>query len=432
MIIYISSDKGNILQKSNWVIKRYDRWKCDIRKFIKEEYVNISNSNCEMIVVDVYAMERAEEVLRLKEAFRKSIIAMLIPDDYRGTYPEGVDIIIKDKKTDEKLTKLLNPESVEQNDVIKVGVWSNNDVLSLQFAISLLSFFYNKADNVCLVEISDEFILGKNLKQYKLKDKEGIKYRKIPIVHNAMPEYCRLGIFTFIKKGSKRFFNKCDVPIEVVSKECIKVGNRYYDVCYSSRSYYKRNNTVFGKIFEKYITEQKGRKKEKVFQIIKKQGRKIFFAASIVIAIFIFSIVLHAMKSGRSNTYVNETTLERATQEVTVTEKVIVLEETTSAGETTMPEKTTIQEVTNVENATENKKNKTIKKIPETQSVIPKQPKIKKNNKLKEKVTKKAVNNPPSNQSNTKQKSKEKIVGDSSNREKIENYDANPNKEKIE
>lgn len=418
MIIYISSDKGNILQKSNWVIKRYDRWKCDIRKFIKEEYVNISNSNCEMIVVDVYAMERAEEILHLKEAFRKSIIVMLIPDDYRGTYPEGVDIIIKDKKTDEKLIKLLNPESVEQNDVIKVGVWSSNDELSLQFAISLLSFFYNKADNICLVEISDEFILGKNLKKYKLRDKEGIKYKGIPIVHNAMTEYCRLGVFTFIKKGSKRFFNKCDVPIEVVSKECIKVGNKYYDVCYSSRSYYKRNNTVFSKIFEGYITEQKRRKKKKVFQIIKEQRRIIFFSASIIIAVFFLFMMLFATNS-KKKVDVHDTTTDKSIKKESVSEEVTTIAETTTS-KRIVPEITTAK--TKVSKEKTKKTETTVKKIPETQYVVVPQPSYRK---PEEKITEKVTNN----QTKNKKQEKEKIESNNPNREKIE--DANSNKEKI-
>ena len=97
MVIYISSDKGSILERSSLVIKRYDRWKCDIQKFIKEEYVNISSTDCEMIVIDVDAVEKAEEILHFKNAFKKSVIVMLIPEDYRGIYPEGIDIIIKDE-----------------------------------------------------------------------------------------------------------------------------------------------------------------------------------------------------------------------------------------------------------------------------------------------------------------------------------------------
>lgn len=141
MVIYISSDKGSILERSSLVIKRYDRWKCDIQKFIKEEYVNISNTDCEMIVIDVDAVEKAEEILHFKNAFKKSVIAMLIPENYRGIYPEGIDIIIKDENTDEKLLKLLNPKNPERSDITKIGIWSDNDELSIQFAISLLSFF---------------------------------------------------------------------------------------------------------------------------------------------------------------------------------------------------------------------------------------------------------------------------------------------------
>lgn len=420
MIIYISSDKGRILAKSNHVIKRYDRWKCNIRKFIKEEYVNIANSDCEMIIVDVYAMERVEEILHLKDAFRKSIIVMLIPGDYRGTYPEGIDIIIKDERTDEKLLELLNPQNVKKSEITKVGIWSDDDKLSLQFAISLLSFFYKKIDDVCLVEISDEFILGKNLKQYKLKDKEGIKYKNIPIVNNAIAEHCKTGIFTFIKKDSKRLFNLCDIPIEVISKERIKVGNKSYSVSYSSRSCFKRNNAVFNKIFQAYVTKQKSSKIEKGIQIIKEQ-RRIFFPASIIILAFFFSIVLFAIISGKDKGHVKETVPEPVTKKEAVTEKAVVSEEMTTvevATKETRTQKVTIEETTKGNKKTRKKDNV----IPESEYTVPEESTISHTPEIK--ITEKVIES----SSESKKQSNEKIEG--GNREKIK--DINPNQEKIE
>lgn len=428
MVIYLSSEKGNILEESSLAVKRYDKWKCDIQKFIKEEYVNISNADCEMIVVDVYAVEKAEEILHLKNAFRKSVIVMLIPGDYRGTYPEGIDIIIKDENTDERLLKLINPKNTAEGDITKIGIWSDNDKLSIQFAVSLLSFFYKKIDDICLVEISDEFILGNNLKQYKLKDKEGIKYKDIPIVHNAMPDNCRIGVFTFIKRDSKRLFDMCDIPIEVISEKRIKVGNKSYNVSYSSRNYFKRNNTVFYKIFQEFMTKQKSRRIETGLQIIKEQRRKIFFAASIILAILILTIVLRMMISGRNKSYVQETTsnvFEIVTEKESVSEEITTaLLETTSnvmPSEITVTKKTIDQEKTTKWNK---KKRKKAKKIPETQSVVPKQQQT--YYKSKEKVTEKETIN------QSQKILKEKIEVNGSSKEKIENYDEISNKEKVE
>ncbi len=427
MVIYLSSEKGNILEESSLVVKRYDKWKCDIQKFIKEEYVNISNADCEMIVVDVYAVEKAEEILYLKNAFRKSVIVMLIPEDYRGTYPEGIDIIIKDENTDERLLKLINPKNTAEGDITKIGIWSDNDKLSIQFAVSLLSFFYKKIDDICLVEISDEFILGNNLKQYKLKDKEGIKYKDIPIVHNAMPDNCRIGVFTFIKRDSKRLFDMCDIPIEVISEKRIKVGNKSYNVSYSSRNYFKRNNTVFYKIFQEFMTKQKSRRIENGLQIIKEQRRKIFFAASIILAILILTIALRIMISGSNKSYVQETTsnvLETVTKESVSNEMTTALLETTSRvmpSEITVTEKMTEQKETAKRNK---KKREKVKKIPEIQSVVPKQQQT--DYKAKEKVTEKVTVN------QSQKMPKEKIEVNGSSKEKIENYGEKSNKEKVE
>jgi hypothetical protein len=413
MVIYISSDKGSILERSSLVIKRYDRWKCDIQKFIKEEYVNISSTDCEMIVIDVDAVEKAEEILHFKNAFKKSVIVMLIPEDYRGIYPEGIDIIIKDESIDKKLLKLLNPKNPEQSDITKIGIWSDNDELSIQFAISLLSFFYKKIDDICLVEISDKFILEKNLKQYKLTDKEGVKYKNIPIVHNAMIDNCRIGVFTFIKSDSKRLFDMCDIPIEVISDRRIKVVNKSYNVFHSSRNYFKKNNAVFNKIFQGYLTKQKS-SKINLLQTIKEQRRKILFAASIILIILITSIVLLTTLR-RDKSYIQETT----------SKKVIILETTTESKITT-PQETTAQEITVQETVKSKKKNPKEINNGETQSVVSKQ--METYYKPKERIIEKITIKQTESKKPYKKQPKEKIEGNSSTREKIENYDA----EKVE
>lgn len=417
MVIYISSDKGSILEKSSLVIKRYDRWKCNIQKFIKEEYVNISSTDCEMIVIDVDAVEKAEEILHFKNAFKKSVIVMLIPEDYRGIYPEGIDIIIKDENTDEKLLKLLNPKNPEQSDITKIGIWSDNDELSIQFAISLLSFFHKKIDDICLVEISDEFILEKNLKQYKLTDKEGVKYKNIPIVHNAMIDNCRIGVFTFIKRDSKRLFDMCDIPIEVISDRRIKVVNKSYNVFYSSRNYFKKNNAVFNKIFQGYMIRQERSSKINLLQRIKEQQRKIIFAALIVLITLIAVIVLLTI-SGRDKSYVQETTSKR-----------VIIPETTTEPKITTPQETTAQEIT-VEKTVKSKKKKT-KEVNngETQHVVSKQ--VETYYKPKERITEKITIKQTESKKPYKKQPKEKIEGNSSTGEKIENYD-DSNKEKVE
>lgn len=415
MVIYISSDKGSILEKSNLVIKRYDKWKCDIEKFIKEEYVNISSADCKMIIIDVDAVEKPEEILQLKNAFRKSVIVMLIPDDYRGAYPEGIDVIIKDENTDDRLLKLLNPKNVAESKIAKIGIWSDNDELSIQFAISLLSFFHNKIDDICLVEISDEFILEKKLKQYKLKDKEGIKYKSIPIVHNAMINNCRIGVFTFIQRESKRLFDMCDIPIEVISDKRIKVGNKFYNVSYSSRKYFKKNNAVFYKIFQGYMGKQKN-STIKLLQIIKEQRRKIVFAASTILIILFLGFGLLTI-SGRKKSYAQETTSKES----------ITVSETTTKPEITTPNETTAQETT-VDKTVKSKKKRKRGNNKETQNVISNQVEtyytetVTQTERITEKVTIK--------QTERKKPTKEKI--EDSNRERIENYDANQNKEKVE
>lgn len=418
MVIYISSDKGSILEKSSLVIKRYDRWKCNIQKFIKEEYVNISSTDCEMIVIDVDAVEKAEEILHFKNAFKKSVVVMLIPEDYRGIYPEGIDIIIKDENTDEKLLKLLNPKNPEQSDITKIGIWSDNDELSIQFAISLLSFFHKKIDDICLVEISDEFILEKNLKQYKLTDKEGVKYKNIPIVHNAMIDKCRIGVFIFIKRDSKRLFDMCDIPIEVISDRRIKVVNKSYNVFYSSRNYFKKNNAVFNKIFQGYMIRQERSSKINLLQRIKEQQRKIIFAALIVLITLIAVIVLLTI-SGRDKSYVQETTSKR-----------VIIPETTTEPKITTPQETTAQEIT-VEETVKSKKKKT-KGVNngETQHVVSKQ--VETYYKPKERITEKITIKQTESKKPYKKQPKEKIEGNSSTREKIENYNADSNKEKVE
>ncbi len=417
MVIFISSDKGSILERSSLVIKRYDRWKCDIQKFIKEEYVNISSTDCEMIVIDVDALEKVEEILHFKTAFKKSVVVMLIPEDYRGIYPEGIDIIIKDENTDEKLLKLLNPKNPEQSDITKIGIWSDNDELSIQFAISLLSFFHKKIDDICLVEISDEFILEKNLKQYKLTDKEGVKYKNIPIVHNAMIDNCRIGVFTFIKRDSKRLFDMCDIPIEVISDRRIKVVNKSYNVFYSSRNYFKKNNAVFNKIFQGYRIRQERSSKINLLQRIKEQQRKIIFAALIVLITLIAVIVLLTI-SGRDKSYVQETTSKR-----------VIIPETTTEPKITTPQETTAQEIT-VEETVKSKKKKT-KEVNngETQHVVSKQ--VETYYKPKERITEKITIKQTKSKKPYKKQPKEKIEGNSSTGEKIENYD-DSNKEKVE
>lgn len=425
MVIYISSDKGSILERSSLVIKRYDRWKCDIQKFIKEEYVNISSTDCEMIVIDVDALEKAEEILHFKTAFKKSVIVMLIPEDYRGIYPEGIDIIIKDENTDEKLLKLLNPKNPEQSDITKIGIWSDNDELSIQFAISLLTFFYKKIDDICLVEISDEFLLEKNLKQYKLTDKEGVKYKNIPIVHNAMIDNCRIGVFTFIKRDSKRLFDMCDIPIEVISDRRIKVVNKSYNVFHSSRNYFKKNNAVFNKIFQGYMTKQKS-SKINLSQIIKEQRRKILFAASIILIILIAGIVLLTTLR-RDKSYIQETT---SRERVTMQETMTKLETTAASTETTAKPETTVQEKTVEETVKSKKKKRKEVNNGETQSVVSKQ--VETYYKPKERITEKITVKQTEGKKPYKKQPKEKIEGNSSTREKIENYDADSNKEKVE
>lgn len=425
MVIYISSDKGSILGRSSLIIKRYDRWKCDIQKFIKEEYVNISSTDCEMIVIDVDAVENAEEILHFKNAFKKSVIVMLIPEDYRGIYPEGIDIIIKDENTDEKLLKLLNPKNPERSDITKIGIWSDNDELSIQFAISLLSFFHKKIDDICLVEISDEFLLEKNLKQYKLTDKEGVKYKNIPIVHNAMIDNCRIGVFTFIKRDSKRLFDMCDIPIEVISDRRIKVVNKSYNVFHSSRNHFKKNNAVFNKIFQGYLTKQKS-SKINLSQIIKEQRRKILFAASIILIILIAGIVLLTTLR-RHKSYIQETTSrERVTMQETMTQ----LETTVVSTETTAKPETTVQEKTVEETVKSKKKKRKEVNNGETQSVVSKQ--VETYYKPKERITEKITVKQTESKKPYKKQPKEKIEGNSSTREKIENYDADSNKEKVE
>lgn len=121
----------------------------------------------------------------------------------------------------------------------------------------------------------------------------------------------------------------------------------------------------------------------------------------------------------------NDTTMEETNGFVYVTSN-----ETTTQEDTTDKEETVVKNKTTAKDRRKKKKEKKVNNNMETQHVVSKQ--VETYYKPKERITEKITVKQTESKKPYKKQPKEKIEGNSSTREKIENYDADSNKEKVE